>query len=122
MDRLKTKLAIAQRKANKEEAESIAAQTGRTATLLIESNMGTDDKDAFKAFNIVEEFAKGLGYTTGSMERDYPVACARNVSFISKWNNIDHSIYGDGPRIEAVIVGENKRNGTVSLYEFHKSE
>ena len=116
---LKTELAIKQHAANRAEAEKIAAETGRKAILLIESNMGSDDKDAFKAFHIVEEYAKGFGYSTGSMQREFPIACARNVSYIAKWHNIDHR--EQGSNIEAVIVGEDKRNGTVSLYEFIKA-
>ena len=115
---LKTELAIKQHAANRAEAEKIAAETGRTAILLIESNMGSDDTHAFEAFHEVDDFAKALNYSTGSMEREFPIACARDIEYIAKWTNINHR--KEGSRIGAVIVGEDKRNGTVSLYEFQK--
>lgn len=122
---LNTKLAIAQRAANRAEAEKIAASTRREAVLVIECNRGADDSHAFEAFRVVEDVAKSRGYTVGSMEREFPIACAPDmncvdgVEYIAKWTNINHR--KEGSRIEAVIVGEDKRNGTVSLYEFIKA-
>ena len=97
---------------NKSTAEMIAKATGRKAVMIARFE-STED---FTAVHQAEMFMDRNGYKIGSMCRDEPMACAKDVSYIAKWRNIDHA---EWPKVQAVIVSEDMRNGpAVECYEF----
>jgi len=97
---------------NKSTAETIARETGRKAVMIARFE-STED---FEAESQAEKFMDKNGYKIGSMCCDEPIACAKNVSYIAKWRNIDRA---EWPMVQAVIVSENMRNGpAVECYEF----
>jgi len=96
------------------DANMIAEATGRKA-VLVESF--TSDKD-FEAIHAAEEFLTSKGYTIGGMCSDEPIAAARGLEYIAKWRNISQK---EWPKVEAVIVSENMRNGPrVFIYRFER--
>jgi hypothetical protein len=75
-----------------------------------------ESTEDFDAVTRAETFMFGNGYKIGSMCRNDPMACSKNVKYIAKWSNIDIEDYS---MIEAVIVSEDMRNGpVVECYEF----
>ena len=74
------------------------------------------DGTTFDAFYKSEKLAKELGYNTGSMCRDMPIALAKDVSYIAKWTNIYPEDY---PRIEGVLISLDFRDeNEVAIVEF----
>ena len=63
------------------------------------------------------EFLKKEGFVLGSMERDYPIAIAKDVNYISKWNNLG----SDVSRIEGVIIPDDEfREGGCAVIIFER--
>jgi hypothetical protein len=69
----------------------------------------------FKAFYAAEKRARELGYTTGSMCRNEPIAMGKDFEYIAKWYNIEPS---ERHRIEAGILSEDFREGDVIIAIF----
>lgn len=67
--------------------------------------------ESFNAVNAAEAWLKGHGFTLGSMQRDAPIGVARESEYISKWFNL-----GDDVKLlDGAILGEDKRNGPVTV-------
>lgn len=99
---------------SRKDAEEIAAATGRKAVPFA-SFSGTED---FEAINQARDYMDDRGYYVGPMCCDEPMACSKESTYVAKWRNIDRS---EWPKIDAVIVSENFRNGPfVSVYQFVK--
>lgn len=69
----------------------------------------------FKAYYAAEKKAKEMGYTTGSMCRDEPIAMAKDFEYIAKWRNIDPI---ERSAIEAGMLSEDFREGDVIIAIF----
>jgi len=74
----------------------------------------------FKAYYAAEKAARDMGYTTGSMERDMPIAVfnADIEHCAPKWRHLDDS---DKKILSGVIEGE-KRDGPVTLTIFDDAD
>jgi hypothetical protein len=97
---------------NKTSAKMIAEATGRKAVMIARF----DSTEDFEAVTKAKNFMLENGYRIGSMCGDEPMACAKDVSYIAKWRNIDIE---EWPKVQAVIVSEDMRNGpAVECYEF----
>ena len=95
------------------EALRIAALAGKAVISRSDFKPGTD----FQAYNEAVDYARSMNLNCGSMQREAPVALADadKVGSIAKWRNIDQAEY---PGLSGVILGEDKRNGEVSVILF----
>jgi hypothetical protein len=92
--------------------QTIAKVTNREYEM-IKCFSGTGD---FEAVGMAKEFLRNQGYKIGSMCQDEPITASKKAKYIAKWRNIEIE---DWPKIEAVMISENFRNGpSVFVYEF----
>lgn len=54
----------------------------------------------FGAINAARDYVTRLGYATGSMQIDMPIAIAKDVRYISKWDNLGKDL----EKIQGVII------------------
>lgn len=97
---------------NKQDVDKIAKVAKKTSRFLKSFN----DAEDFVALHNAVEYMKAKGYSVGRLCRDEPIACVRGqISYIAKWYNISME---EWPRIDALIVADDTRNGKVFCYEF----
>lgn len=95
--------------------------TRATNKSVLDSQLFTDE-GAFEAYGKAKKYLESLGYITGSMCRNKPIAAAKRlddsgvgVEYIAKWDNIPQSDYD---LIEAVMLSSDFRNGPVEVVRF----
>ena len=92
--------------------ETIAKITDRDYEM-VECFSSTED---FDAVNQARNYLRKQGFYIGSMCGDEPIAASTKVRYIAKWRNIS---IDDWPKIEAVMVSQDFRNGpSVFVYVF----
>ena len=97
----------------KNEALKIAKLAGK-AIISREDFPAGDD---FDAYNKAVDYARSMNLNAGSMQREAPVALANadQFGYVAKWRNISQDEY---PGLSGVILGEDKRNGNISVILF----
>ena len=91
--------------------DDFLARTGKT----IASRKKFTGGDDFEASSKAQQYAKAQGYDAGSMQRDAPIALAKDVEYIAKWRNISRS---EWDRVEGMILSDDMRNGDVEVITF----
>lgn len=66
----------------------------------------------FSAFYAAEAFCKERGFSVGSMQREAPIGVIRGDYNVQKWRNLRPE---DKKALDGFIVGEDKRNGPVTV-------
>lgn len=68
--------------------------------------------ETFSAITNAEKWASEKGLTIGSMQREAPMGLAKNAEYVSKWYNLGPDV----KRLDGAIVGEDKREGSVTIF------
>lgn len=71
--------------------------------------------DTFVAYHDAEKWLQDRGFSVGRMQGPEPVGIKRGDYDIQKWRNINSN---DRELLDGLIVGDDKRNGpvTINLY------
>ena len=68
--------------------------------------------ETFQAIEGARQKAHSLGYTSGSMESNNPIALSKDASRIAKWRNISRNEYH---RIDGFLISNDMREGDAYL-------
>lgn len=68
--------------------------------------------ETFGAINEARQFCTERGFSVGSMQADAPMGIKRGNYAIAKWRNLSHK---DRKMMDGAIIGQDKRNGPVTV-------
>ena len=80
---------------------------------LVNSKTFTGDPDTFRAYHDAERWAAEQGYSVGRMCSPSPTGIKKGNYDIAKWRNLSAA---DMTLMDGVIVGDNFRDGPVTVY------